>query len=74
MSNPRLFGSALHGDETDTSDLDILIDPSQETSLLDLVALQMQIQDALHIKVDLLTPNSLPHKFRDAVLAEAAAI
>jgi hypothetical protein len=74
MTNPRLFGSALHGDDIDGSDLDILIDPSQETSLLDLVALQMQIEDALSIKVDVLTPNSLPPKFRDAVLAEAAKI
>jgi predicted nucleotidyltransferase len=35
-SNPRVFGSVIHGDETDTSDLDLLVDPTAETTLLDI--------------------------------------
>ena len=74
MTNQRLFGSVLRGDDTEGSDLDILIEPTSETSLLDLVGLQLQMEAALNVKVDLLTRNSLPPKFRDIVLAEAVAV
>lgn len=32
--NPRIFGSVLHGEDTEDSDLDILIDPTPDTTLL----------------------------------------
>jgi predicted nucleotidyltransferase len=31
--NARVFGSVLRGQDTDSSDLDILIDPTSETTL-----------------------------------------
>ncbi len=74
MGNPRLFGSALHGDDTDESDLDLLVDPGPETSLFDVARLQLAIEATLGIKVDLLTPNGLPPKFRTAVLQEATTV
>jgi len=36
VKNVRVFGSALHGDDTDDSDLDILVDPTPETTLMDI--------------------------------------
>jgi predicted nucleotidyltransferase len=36
--NPRVFGSVLHGLHTERSDLDILIDPTPETTLFDIGA------------------------------------
>jgi len=74
MTNPRLFGSALHGDDIEGSDLDILVDPSPQTSLFDLVRLEGAIESTINIKVDLLTPKFLSPKFRDNVLAEAQQI
>jgi len=71
VANPRVFGSVLHGDDTADSDLDLLVDPLPETTLFDLGGLQGDLEDLLGIKVDVLTPNSLPDKFRAAVLAEA---
>ena len=38
-SNARVFGSALRGQDTDSSDLDILIDPTPETTLFDIGAI-----------------------------------
>ncbi len=35
MTNPRLFGSVLHGDDTEASDLDILVDKAPNTSLFE---------------------------------------
>ena len=74
MANPRLFGSVVRGEDADGSDLDLLVDPSPETSLLDLAKLQIEIEATLGVKVDLRTPKFLPAAFRDAVLAEAIPV
>lgn len=74
LTNPRVFGSVLHGDDADGSDLDLLVDPLPKATLFDLGGLQGELEDLLGVKVDVLTPNSLPDKFRDAVLAEAQPV
>ncbi len=74
MSNPRLFGSALHGDDTETSDLDILVDYPPGTSLFDIVRLQLALQDAFGIPVDVRTAGELHRGFREEVLAEAIPV
>lgn len=73
-SNPRVFGSALHGDDTADSDLDILVDPAPETTLLDIGAIRHELLQLLGVPVDVLTPNALPENFRRTVLAEAVPI
>lgn len=72
--NPRVFGSVLHGDDTDESDVDILVEPLPNMSLFDLGAIQYGLSDLLGKRVDVLTPNALPERFRDEVLAEAAQL
>ena len=72
--NARVFGSVLRGEDTDDSDLDILIDPTPETTLLDVAAIQVELQRLLCVSVDVLTPTALPDKFRHAVLAEAKPV
>jgi predicted nucleotidyltransferase len=74
MTNPRVFGSVLRGEDQDDSDLDILIDPAPRTSLLALAGLQIEIEELIGVKVDLLTPKSLPLKFRQRVLDEAQPV
>jgi len=74
MANPRLFGSVVHGEDTEESDLDLLVDPTPETSLLDLARLQVEIEAAIGVKVDVRTPKFLPASFRDRVLAEAVPV
>ena len=73
-SNARVFGSALHGDDTEQSDLDILIDPSPETTLMDVAGIQVELEALLGVAVDVLTPRALPAKFRSIVLAEAVPV
>ena len=51
-SNPRVFGSVLHGKDTDGSDLDILVDPTPETTLFDIGAIRYQLRDLLGVPVD----------------------
>jgi predicted nucleotidyltransferase len=74
MTNPRVFGSALRGDDEEDSDLDLLVDPAPRTSLLDMAGLQIEIERLVGIKVDLLTPGDLHPRFREKVLAEAASL
>ena len=72
--NARVFGSVLHGQDTDSSDVDILVDPTPETTLLDIGAIRHDLSKLLGVSVDVLTPNALPDKFRATVLAEARLV
>jgi len=73
-SNARVFGSVARGHDTDDSDLDLLIDPTPETTLFDVGAIRHELHRLLGVPVDVLTPNALPDKFRDTVLAEAVPV
>ena len=64
--NPWIFGSALGGEDSDGSDLDLLVDPQDDTSVFDLAAIQYEIQKVIGVPVDVLTPGDLPESFREA--------
>jgi len=72
--NPRVFGSVLFGQDTENSDLDILIDPTPDTTLFDIGAIRYKLKQRLGVSVDVLTPKALPEKFRQAVLEAALPI
>jgi uncharacterized protein len=73
-ANPRIFGSVLHGTDQDGSDLDVLVDALPGATLFDLGGLQAELEELLGVRVDVLTPQDLPHKLRAQVLAEAQPI
>lgn len=74
VTNPRVFGSVLRGEDTEGSDLDILVDPTAEATLFDIGAVQYELTELLGISIDVLTPRALPEAFRQAVLSEAMPI
>jgi hypothetical protein len=74
VTDPRVFGSVLHGDDTEDSDLDILVEPTSETTLFDIGAIQFELSELLPVAVDVLTPRALPEKFRQIVQQEAQPI
>jgi predicted nucleotidyltransferase len=73
-TNPRVFGSVLHGTDHDDSDLDLLVDALPGATLLDFGCLLYELESLLGVRVDLRTPGDLPKKFRDMVVAEARPI
>jgi uncharacterized protein len=73
-TNPRVFGSTLHGTDTDGSDLDLIVDALPGATMFDLGGLQVELEELLGVAVDLRTPGDLPLKFRDRVLAEARPV
>ena len=73
-TNARVFGSVIHGCDTPQSDLDIIVDPTEAMTFMDVAAIQVELEDLLGISVDVLTPKALPDSFRHHVLSEAAPI
>ena len=74
VRNVRVFGSALHGGDTEGSDLDLLVEPTSETTLLDIGAIRYELKKLLGIPVDVLTPGALPDSFKEHVLKEAVPV
>lgn len=70
-SNLRVFGSAAKGADHEGSDLDLLVDIQAGVSLFEYVGLQLDIQEALGVKVDLCTEEELHPKLKARILAEA---
>ena len=56
-SNPRVFGSVVHASDAEDSDLDILIDPTPDTTLFDIGAIRHELLQLLGVPVDVLTPK-----------------
>jgi len=73
-ANPRVFGSVLHGNDQEGSDLDLLVDALPGATLFDLGGLQDELQTVLGVQVDVLTPADLPARFRAQVLAQAQPV
>ena len=69
-----MFGSVLHGDDAEGSDLDLLVEPTAQTTMFDIGSIQFEVSELLGIKVDVLTPRALPESFRLSVMAEARAL
>ncbi|SMG65881.1 DNA polymerase beta domain protein region [methanotrophic bacterial endosymbiont of Bathymodiolus sp.] len=72
--NARVFGSVISVEDTDSSDLDILIEPTEKTSLMDIGAIRHELKILLGVNVDVVTPNALPESFRKQVLNEAIIV
>ena len=72
--NVRVFGSVLQGLDTEGSDLDLLVDLVPGTSLVSVVGLQLDIADALGVKVDLCTERELHPTLKDRILADSRPV
>ena len=73
-SNLRIYGSIATGQEHLASDLDLLVDTTPETTLMDLGAIRLELKRLLTVEVDVLTPGGLPESFRERVLREASPV
>lgn len=69
-----VFGSMARGDAGPQSDVDLLIDNASKLSGFQLGAFQMDAQDILGRKVDLVTRNALHPMIRERILQEAVPI
>lgn len=71
-----LFGSVLRDDFRPESDVDVLVEfePAHVPGFIRMAAMENELSVLLGRKVDLLTPNSISHYFRERVLREACLL
>jgi len=69
-----VFGFFARGEQKENSDLDILIEFGKGKSLLDLVALKLELEEILRRKIDVVTYNGLHPAIREKVLEEQMII
>lgn len=71
-----LFGSHLHGDAQEDSDVDLLIELRKpvQIGLFELARIQRALEQALEKEVDITTPDALSKYIRDGILQEAEVI
>jgi len=43
VTNVRVFDSVVHGDDAEESDLDLLVGPTNETTLMDIAKIQLEL-------------------------------
>jgi predicted nucleotidyltransferase len=71
---PRLVGSVARGDDEPGSDIDLLVDFTDDATLLDEVGLRLALGDLLQVEVDVVAGDTLRGEIRDRVLGEAVPV
>lgn len=70
----RLFGSVARGEESASSDVDLLVTLGPGRTLLDLARLEEGLERLLQRRVDVLPEAGLREPFRTAVLRDAVDV
>jgi predicted nucleotidyltransferase len=68
--NVRIFGSQVRDEQTEDSDLDLLVE-FETLNLIDRISMKQDLEDLLGLNVDLLTEENLHPAFREQILREA---
>ncbi len=69
-----IFGSVARGDERPGSDIDFLVELAPGTRPFEILSIGAELEEALGVKVDVGTPDSLRDRLRDEVLSEAVSL
>lgn len=70
----EVFGSYTKNEQTEKSDIDLLITFTTAPSLLKFIALENYLSDLLQTKVDLVMKNSIKQRLRKNILRESVKI
>ncbi len=69
-----IFGSYVRGEQTEDSDVDVLIDYEHAPTLFKLVEIHDYLSNIVGMKVDLVTKNGLKPRIRERVLSEVVYV
>ncbi len=71
ISNIRVFGSVVRGDATENSDIDLLVDVSQDAGLLDFAAFHYEANQLFARPLDIVAEENIHRLLRDRICNEA---
>ena len=74
VTNPLLFRSVARGDDREGSDLDLLVDFSAGTSIIDIIGIQHELEDLLGVPVDLIPRGGLRDRVRSRAVKDLIAL
>lgn len=74
VTNPRVFGSVARGEDTEISDIDILVDRQPGLTLLEQANMTEALQDLLKVHVDVITSGAPSQRFLSKALQDAKSI
>ncbi len=69
-----IFGSYARGEQKKNSDIDILVEIKADISLLDIIGLQLEIEQTLKRKVDLIEYSEIHDMLKERILKEEVKI
>lgn len=67
VRNPRIFGSVARGDDSEGSDLDLLVEPLRGTTYFTLAKLQLELEELLGVEIDIATPGAIGPRLAERV-------
>lgn len=70
----RVFGSVARGEDTEASDVDLLVELDEGVGVVSLAGLRRELAEVLGVEVDVVPEVALKPAIRDEVLAEAIAL
>ena len=74
IKKASIFGSVARGESTNSSDIDILIELSDEASLLDFIEIKMEIEEKLGHNIDLVEFNAIKPALKNRILNDQVVI
>ena len=74
IHNVRVFGSVVRGQQTQDSDIDLVVAMDKNRSLLDRIGFMQDVEDLLHVKVDVVNEDALHEIIRETILKEGVEI
>lgn len=74
VNNIKIFGSIVREEETEDSDIDLLVNCEEQCSLFDLIALKDELESILNKRVDIVSEDSVHWTLKDIILSEAKEI
>lgn len=69
-----LFGSYARQEQRPESDIDLLVDFSDDADLIDLVGLRLFLEERIHSRIDVVPERALRDELRAAVLADVSYV
>jgi len=69
-----LFGSFVRGEQTATSDIDVLAEFDEEADLFDLIGLTLYLEEMLERHVDVVPKRAIRAELQETILREAISV